>query len=167
MNQVQSNLSYKGEVVLKLNVAGKVIQIKQHNEGTPYLMKIICQFLTGNFPGNAYLPQYIMLEVSDDGGTSYSDFLNSKQPLTAPNYDYTGGNWVASFTAVINYANLLEVITPDDPRLFRLTMKSGTSTADDVAHISVAAVDLSKISPGTNLILEWKMAVVNDTTEGE
>ena len=130
-------------------------------------MKLICQFLTGNFPGNQYIPKYIMLQVSSDGGTTYNDFLNSKQPITAPNYDFVGGNWIASFTAVINYSNLIEVISPEDTRLFRLAMKSGTAYAEDIAYISIDASDLSRVSPGTNLILEWNMMVVNDTTEGE
>lgn len=162
MSELKSDLTYKGIVTLKLNILGRSIEISRHNAGTSYLMKIIAQFLSGNAPGSASLPQYVMLERQPSGETEYFPYLNSKQPITSPTYSKVGDNWQASFTAVINYSNMIAVVTPEDTGTFRLVMLSGNVPSDDIAYIEVSASDLSKISPGTNLIVDWKMIIMND-----
>ena len=159
----ETKVDYKGSVTLSLTVAGKKIKIKSHNNGTSSLFKLLCQCLTGNYPGTNYLPQYISLQRSENGQDNWISFLNGKQALTGKNYvEESQNNWVASFSGVINYSSLVQTIDPSDTGSYRLVLLSGIDGSSAVlATLAVDVKDLAKISPGTNLIIEWKMMFSN------
>ena len=157
----KTEVTYKGTVQLSITIGGKKINITSHNAGEPALFKLLCQCLSSNYPGVQALPQYIMLEKNSSG--SYIPYMNGKQPLSGKNYNNTdiSGVWVASFSGVINYSSLIATIEPGDTSQYRLVLMSALSSDNILATIPVSARDLAKISPGTNLVVEWKMMFSN------
>ena len=45
----ETNLSYTGNVSVKLLINDKVVEINDHNLGLHYLMKAFAQFVIGNY----------------------------------------------------------------------------------------------------------------------
>ena len=172
MNNV--NFGYKGVASLKLKINDKIFEIEHTNNGTDYLKKSFCKFLSGNYGGNADIPQLLDLRVFDDSASKWLTCLNQEIVLTGKTYLQTSdpqlgidNSWVARFTAAIPYASLLEPISDTDSREFRFYLYGTFDSTDvneryhDLAYIPVEASSLSRITEGTQALLEWSMQLLN------
>lgn len=181
---MDQGFKYNGTVKIKIVKNGNVLEITNHNSGTQALKQNLCWFLAGNYttgnipsvhPWRYYLPGALDLYYIAPNQGGHISFLNNLQPLTGPTYveedselginqtDDLGNVYLpasTTYTGTLNYSNLVETIDATDTGRFLLVLKSGEDTDGsrrDLAYIPVAAKELSKLSPGTNAIVEWKM----------
>lgn len=159
---------YRGTVKLNLNVGGKFIGIKTYNSGTEALSRTFAKFMSGYGEISNDIPRYLDLRVAT--GPAGSEWSSSVTCLTQPIplsgrkyfYDETIPNWVAEYTATINFDRLSKTIVANTPELFRIYLCSvvgGVTT--DYAYIDVAASDLAKISSGIEAIIQWVLELIN------
>ena len=169
-----TNLNYKGIVKLDLKIGDKIISFKTFNNGTDYLKKAFCKFLSGNYGGNADIPQMLDLKKFDSESQTFKTYLNQEIILTGKTYLYTSdsqlginNNWVARFTAALPYNALLEPIQDTDTNEYRLYLYGSYDETDineryhDLAYIKVTAEALSRITEGTQALIEWSMQLLN------
>jgi len=165
-----TNLGYKGIVNAKLNIGNKIVELKNHNEGTPTLFKSFARFLTNNSVYAVDTPQYLDLQYKENkAGADWKTWLSKTISFTGREYYYDEefSNWAAKFSAVIIHSNLIQTITDsmDEEGTFRLVMYSGTNEdiqkPQDLAYLVVSSKDLARIVPGTQAIIEWVMMVTN------
>ena len=163
------SLQYIGKVTLSYYVNGNLVRKKVHNNGLPYLMKTFAKCITGNTIVSSDIPQYLDVRKKADDDTWQSILLNLI-PLSGKTYQYATDqempNWVAKFTSSINYSSLKSEIQEDDKSEYRLylssdTDKESTEKYHDFAYLDVQAVDLAKVSPGTQALVEWTMQINN------
>ena len=186
---MNDSLTYRGNVKIKLIIAGKTIDITGHNAGTKYLKQSLCWFLSKNYSlqlkngavenlslNNSWLPNYLDLLYRAPNSANFVSFLNNRQPLTSPSYlDEDASIGVSmvddgndptpyyppsvTYTGMINYSNLVQTISASDTGEFLLALYSGgdVANAKALAYMPVNAKELSKLSPGTNAMVEWKM----------
>lgn len=163
-----TNLSYEGDVTVKLKINGKLYEIENHNEGLNYLKYIFTVFITGNDVGTAYYPQYLDLrkDYTDVGELS---FLNYFSEITGKRYYYDNGSWYAEFTTVISSEQLLQTVLPDDTSDYYIYLMTGydeantTETQHDLARLSITPKTLSLITPGITATIVWSMRLVNSS----
>lgn len=178
---VSTYLGYRGIVQFKLRIGDKVICVARKNNGTDYLLKSFCKFLSGNYGGNADIPQLFDLRkrVSEDP-EKWETCLNQEIVLTGKTYFKTSdsqlgidNSWVARFTASIPYSTLVEAISDTDTTPYRFYLYGSYDTNDiseryhDLAYIPVTAEALSRITEGTQALVEWTMQILNSDEVGE
>lgn len=172
----KTDLSYRGIVKFKLKIGDKTVSVTQKNNGTDYLKKAVCKFLTGNYGGNADIPQLLDLrqKLAGTDPERWITCLNQEIVLTGKTYLQTtdselgiDNNWVARFTAAIPYAALLEPISDASTDQYRFYLYGAYDSADvyeryhDLAYIDIDAPSLSRITPGTQALVEWSMQILN------
>lgn len=169
----ETNLSYTGNVSVKLLINDKVVEINDHNLGLPYLMKAFAKFVTGNYSGESDIPQFLDLRkfVDTEGVQEWETSLNQRVPLSGRLFEYnekqSPPNWIAKFTGVINHSVLKDTILEDSLEKYRIYLYSGYDSSDsnehyhDIAYLNISAKDLARIVPGTQAIIEWVMQVKN------
>lgn len=161
-------VKYKGYVQLKIKINDKVITVKDHNNGLPYLQKVFCNFLIGNLITIEDIPECLDVRRQENGSSPWVSYLLSKIHLTSKswNIETEGGvdNYIATFTAVIPSTSLIQPISKSDTGNFRLYLQTGalspTTGYNDLAYLDISAEELSKISPGTQAIIEWSMKLL-------
>ena len=172
MNNI--NVTYKGDVVIRLAINGKIITLKTHNEGTDSLKKGICMFLSGHSTGKAYSPQTLDLRRYKEGEPE-EGCLNQEIELTGKTYLHIDkdedlgieNNWVARFNAAVPCSAITKTITDADGYTYRFILCGDYDENDpyspyhDLATIDVAAGDLERIKPGTQALIEWNMQILN------
>ena len=169
-----TNLGYKGIVKFKLKIGGKIFNLTSFNNGTDYLKKSFCKFLTGNYGGNPDTPQLLDLRKFDTDANKWITCLNQEIVLTGKTYLQTtdealgiNNNWVARFTAAIPFASLIEKILDSDTHQYRFYLYGSFDESDiseryhDLAYVNVTAESLSQITEGTQALLEWSMQLLN------
>lgn len=175
----KTRLTYRGDVAVRLKIGSKVIDVKGYNSGTAYLKKSICKFLSGNYGGAPDIPQMIDLRKKDssmpDVPASWKTCLNQEIILTGKTFLIEdnndlgiNNNWVARFTAAIPRAALIDAISADDvTNSYRLYLYGSFDELNiseryhDLAYIDISAESLSRITPGTQALIEWSMQILN------
>lgn len=162
MLQNDFNLLYKGNVKLKLKIKDKLIELDVKNAGLPALQLAFCKFVTGNTTTAADIPCYIDLRKQIVG--SYLSILFGRMPLSGKYYEPSSGDsaYIARFTATISYESLQEDIdSSSNYRLYLYSGNSGTSGYYDLAFVDVSSDLLASLQPGTQIIIEWTMKLLN------
>lgn len=165
MNNLQ--LNYFGKVEIKFKVGDKVFSINTHNASEEGLRKSFAKFISGNYQGMIDIPSY--LDIRDARGTS---ILTQLIPLSATSYDKniteSGYDWYALVNAGIKYSYLLSPVIEGsgDYRIYLLgsydaTMNSGKGGNSELASFDIDSSDLSKITPGTEGIIDWKLFITD------
>ena len=168
-----TRLSYKGTVKVKIKINNKYYTIYKHNNGTEYLQKSFCKFISGNYGGDSDIPQLIDLR-KEDGYGNWTTYLNQELGLTGKTYLKTTDAelglddvWVARFTAAIPYSVLIDPkpIAETDTGHYRLYLYSSFDVEEqsyhDLAYIDISAEALSQITPGTQALVEWSMQLLD------
>lgn len=155
LETVNNTFKYKGNVVIKLNINGKIVTLENHNTGTENLQRSFCKFVTNNLVPADDLPQFIDLEKSTDS-TEWEPALISKLPISGREWsEASPGEYVATLTCSIEYSDLISSITTTGTyQYFRLVLKSAQY---DLAYLSVDVADAARIVPGIQAIVQWSM----------
>lgn len=164
---------YVGAVSFKLKDKNDNIKIikSSHNEGTVNLSKLFAMLMSGYPVALNYIPKFLDLQYSDNGGEAWFSYLKTEVPLTAPSYYFdtsiSPSNWVAAYTAVIAYSSMRDKVDPKTSQIFRFVLKtdriSEAVIPRDLAYFyNISAEELSNIEDGTQAIIEWKMQLVHD-----
>ena len=169
------NIAYQGNVNVKLVIGGKIINIESHNEGTDFLKKSICKFLSGNYGGEADTPQSLDLREYDAEAEKWITCLNQEILLTGKKYLLTNddalgitNNWVARFTSAIPNDALRHTNFSSNVQ-YRLYLVSGfdkdnpdaSHRYNDMAYVQISYEALNRITPGTQALVEWNMQILN------
>ena len=158
-----TSLEYIGSIEMSLNVAGKSIQIKQHNGGTLILHQSICRFLAGQYRGLCDIPNFIDIRNS----TSNTSILVQVVSLTGRKFMFEDGEYIVQCEAQIPYSQLTTTISPDDPTTFNVVLCADKDPDiymgmyRDLAYVQVSAESLSSILPGTSAAIKWKLHIKN------
>lgn len=172
-DSIVTKSAYSGSVSVKVCTnTGKVkLAFKAHNEGTINLSKIFAMLMAGNTEALAYIPKYIDLEYSADGGATWGTFLRKAIPLTGISYyedsSLASTNWVTVGTGVIPYSYFLESISATSPNTFRLVLKSEDISSPLVDRAlayfyNITAEQLSAVTSGTQAIIQWKLQLLHE-----
>jgi len=165
---------YKGSVDLKLTINNRIFELKTHNNGTDYLKKAFTKWLTGN--SNTFdIPQFVDLKRQEND--NFITCLNQDIAVTGKVFLQTTDDdlklnnaWVARFNAAIPYSAVAFSGNFDgfDEGKFRLYLLSGwdssESTYHDLAYIDLKVgsdSEISNFSPGTQMVIEWNMTLLN------
>lgn len=170
-----TELQYQGTVKLYIKVKDKVIELKKHNNGTAALQELFAKFMSSWLEkitpdsemnrnnwndARSYLPRYIDLRRSADK-VEWSTCLLNRINITGRKAVINEDNeWVARFTSTIRYQDLIDTIDATDTDTFRFymyTVGEDARTIVDLAYLDVTAIDVAKLSPGTQIIIEWDM----------
>ena len=175
-----TDLNYKGVAKVSIKIGDKIVTLNSFNNGTDYLKKSFSKFLTGNYGGNADIPQMLDLRKYDSDNDIWRSCLNQEIVLSGKTYLKTtdielgiNDNWVARFTAAVPYASLIEPIQPNDTSSYRFYLYGSFDTEDvneryhDLAYINVDVSSLSRITTGTQALIEWSMQLLNTDEIGE
>lgn len=171
----KTRVMYKGTATIKLVLGDKVVLLKNKNSGTDYLKKSICKMLSGNYGGDADIPQKIDLRKYDSSSDSWVTYLNQEIELTGKTFLYIENdpelkidhNWVARFNAAIPYSAFLDPVSDRDESLYRLYLYGSFDETDiteryhDLAYIPISAYSLSQVTEGTQMLIEWNMQILN------
>ena len=168
----KTNLSYRGDVTIKLTIGDKIIEYKNHNAGLPALMKSLCKFLVGQ--GNpAEIPEYLDLKRRLAGsGEPWDSYITQQVSCGTSGriyeFDTDVNNWVARYTFSIPYAILVDYVEIDDTaHEYRLVLYAENPDGSqlELAYLPVSPAELSRITPGIQAIVEWSLQIKNDTSE--
>lgn len=160
----QSPISYKGEVTLKIMHGDKVVKtIRQHNDGTVYLMRFLTHCLGGYYVREDS-PKYIRLfDLSDNTEPSIEAEVTLRAIVTNFNaiYDDDAENDSGSVTLTF----LVPSTLVKDSKEFNAVAIYGTSQNQNIANYMawVKFNNAMSISTGESLMLLWKMTLSNKT----
>ena len=168
-----TNIKYKGAVSVKIHIGDKTVSLKSINSGTDYLKKSICKFLSGNYGGNPDIPQYLDLRKRVPNSNRWETYLNETIAITGKKFLYVvedaeldiHNNWVARFNAAIPRNALKDSVSAGSEDEFRLYLYGAFDSTDiseryhDLAYIGISSDDLSRITPGTQALVEWSMQI--------
>lgn len=176
----KTSLNYKGSIKVNLKIGDKIVTLTGFNNGTDYLKKSFCKFLSGNYGGEPDIPQMFDLRKYDTVNHIWRSCLNQEIILSGKTYLKTtdselgiNDNWVARFTAAVPYAALVEPIDESDTGDYRFYLYGSFDSSDvneryhDLAYIPVEPSSLSRITPGTQALVEWSMQILNVDEIGE
>ena len=163
--------TYKGTVHLSFNINGKKCSQTKHNSGLPKLRQSFYRFILGYQSTPEDIPQYLdVRKTSGDWSTEGTTCLVSLIPLSGKTnweegqYSSTSQSGadenVAKLTAVVSSTSLIKQIVNSDASSYRLYLCSGETsygTVNYLAYLDTDAETLSKITPGTQMIVEWSM----------
>lgn len=166
MNNILTDISYKGKVSIKLSHNGNSKPLGEiHNEGTLELFKILSAALIGSNISNE-VPSYIDAYIGNSS-TSTPDFNNpaliSKAIITRRILTTDEGVSYATFTALIPRSYISQTsgyivglsINNRVNRLANLTLSEDTVEKSQAINIE------SEFPSNSSLIVEWKMAISN------
>lgn len=160
---------YRGKVDISLKIGDKTIRMSSHNNGLPYLQRAFCNFIVGNMITIEDIPEFLDLRKQIVANGAWQTCLLSRVHLSGKSWSENttsqGTNeCIATFTGVLAYMNLKEAIPRGDTSSYRLYLYSGslsdTTGYDDMAYLDITADELSRISPGTQAIVEWSMKLL-------
>lgn len=171
------NLSYVGNVNIKLNIHGKIVNVYSHNTGLPDLQKAFCKYITATYDAMDDVPRFIDLRESISN-SSYNSILLNKLPLTGKSfaegkYSATSEStpvdtWIAKLTAVLSSNSMSKSVEANSTANYRLYLISEANNGHenlDLAYIEVPAQTLSMVGPGVQAIIEWSMQLLVDSPE--
>lgn len=182
----ETRLLYQGNVKVKLKIKDKVLTVENHNHGLPALQRAFCNFITGNSLTIEDIPQYmdIRYSVNEDGPFNKENtILLNKLPLTGKSWDESQyidassdneSSYVAKLTAVLSSNSLINKISSNDQRYFRIYLISGSvgqtlegeiSGLYDMAYLNISAETLSMVGPGAQAIIEWSLRLLTGGNE--
>ena len=183
-----TNVSYVGQVNLKIKIKDKVITVGQHNKGLPALQRAFAKFITSNNITNEDVPQFMDLRYSpstgdEDFSASHSLLLN-KLPVSGKSFEegryiyhdnVEESTYIAKLTAVLSSNSLTAKISSSDDRKFRLYLLSGSdgivngevSGYFELAYLNIDAEALSLIGPGSQAIIEWSLQLLTRGKDDE
>ena len=179
----ETNISYIGEVTLKLKIGDRIVRTVTHNVGWSPLFKFISLALSGNLSTdtlNALRPTFI--DVRYASGLSWVSCLYAPLPITPSFYSMPGNdmsevgglNYLSIFSCTISYSMLNMSIVQSlsdsaDVRLFLLSGEALSSPSDDTNMVTlmVDADSVKSIQPGSQVIVEWTMKFCNQTNQQE
>ena len=191
MSNVSTNSEYKGNVTLRLKLKNKTIELRKHNKGLLTLSKAFALYISNNESKDDYIPQYLDLQwieypsqVSDIedlnnwesfliqpvsiSGLSYA--LESKAYIEQGQLSYQP-NWIAVASARIPYSYLTSHQTVASTSLFRLFLltKDTDSLIIDrrLCYVSLTADEINKMTPGSELQVEWALQLVHAPVQTE
>lgn len=153
------SLKYSGEVTIKLKQKDSTIVISKHNQGLDSLFKMFAMALMGQ-DVSVMRPIKIDLRGSNSSNhTSSSSCLSIPILLSGSQYykDESIGTWVSEFTATIPYSAQLSSNISKYNNFWVYLM----AQRYDLACLAVDKADLSIISPGSQYIVEWRLAIYN------
>ena len=164
----KTSLIYKGVVDVRLIIGDKVIDISNHNQGTPNLMKILAMFLSGN-GNNSLTPQYLDVrrknttdaDVPENWETCCFHEISASSRI----YEYVDSNWQSVFTFSLSSSNLTDYVDASDTShnyRFYLCSKEDVNLVE-LAYLDATVDELSKITPGIQATIEWRMQISNPT----
>lgn len=158
-----TNLEYTGDIKMSLNIGGKSVQIRQHNDGTLILHQSICRFLAGQYRGLCDVPNYIDIRNSDTN----TSILVQVVPLTGRKFMFENGEYIVQCEAQIPYSQLTTTISADDPTNFNVVLCADKDPDAymgiyrDLAYVQVSSGSLSNILPGTSAAIKWNLHIKN------
>jgi hypothetical protein len=161
----QSPISYRGEVTLKIMHGDKVVKtIKQHNEGTIYLMRFLAHCL-GDYYVKGDSPKYIRLfDLSGTNATiDTTTEVTSRAIVTNFNAIFDEDSSTKSGSVTLTF--LVPSTLVRDSKEFDAVAIYGTSQNQSIANYMawVKFDDAMSISQGESLMLLWKMTLSNKT----
>lgn len=169
MKNNNTPLGYTGLVTLSLKIGDKIVKVQRHNAGLPNLMKSICKFLTGQGDQEHEIPEFLDLRRRLVGtGDPWDTFITQQVSCGTTGriyeYDTEIENWIAVYTFSIPYSILVDYVEVDDEiHEYRFVLYSEDAAGNpmDLAFIPVSAAELSRITPGLQAIVEWRIQIVN------
>lgn len=191
MSKVSTNSQYKGDVTLKLKLKNKTIELKKKNKGLLTLSRAFALYISNNTDKDNYTPQFLDLQwleypsqVSNiENLSNWESFL--LQPISISGLSYKleerayveqgqsryQPNWVAVATARIPYSYLISHQTVSSTSLFRLfllTKEFDNPTLDRrLCYVPITADEINKMTPGSELQVEWNLQLVHAPIETE
>lgn len=176
--QILDNMNYSGIANIKLNINGKIIKKKIHNNGTMQLKRAFAMFMCGGKTATdalRYIPSRLDLRSCNVGASGpYLTCLKRPVLVTNPTYQRDNLNsWAVEYNAVIPYSDLISSISSGlQYRVYLMCDSSAVQIDDDsndIAYIDIKAEDLESMSAGVSLIIAWKLKLLNkgeDITNG-
>ena len=153
-----TDLQYTGEVSVKFNINGKLVDIRNHNSGLPNLFRIIAKALAG-YNTSQEKPNYIDLRYITAKSSTWQSCLSNKQSVSQLSYHLEKGNWLTKAASTIPYSSLkITPISSLNATAFRLYLMADES---DLAYISINENDIAEIVPGTQALVEWILKISN------
>lgn len=166
---MENNLFYNGEVAVRFKIRDKITERQYHNNGTMLLKRMFAMALCGDSTSLKYTPAFIDLRTGS--GDVWESALKTKVTVSAPTYgkDISGTEqtWYGMFSAIIPHTLLKSDISI--ATTYRLYLISGYKASDDgdydLAYIEVSGADLAGLTPGTQVLIEWRMSLLNTPRE--
>ncbi len=151
--------NYIGEVNIKYEHSGKIYTKNVHNNGCEKLFRFFARALCGQDVRNDR-PSRIMLKYEENG--TYVDGLSTSMASgisynkDTENSDY----YIVTITSTIPYEQIIN--NAKGKESYRLYLQD--ASRNDLAYIEVNASDVNNVSIGTQAIIEWKLKIVNIST---
>lgn len=191
MSTVSTNTEYKGDVTLKLKLKNKTIELRKKNRGLLTLSRAFALYISNNSSKEDYIPQFIdiqwieypnqvsniedlsnwesfLLQPVSLSGLSYS--LQDKAYIEQGQITYQP-NWVAVANARIPYSYLISHQSVSSTSLFRLFLltKNNDSLIVDrrLCYVPITADEINRMTPGSELQVEWALQLVHAPIETE
>lgn len=160
----RTEVAYSGLLDISYRVGDNIIKLKKHNRGLPALFKYLARAVVGDSEVLSDKPTFLDVRYADDVSVPddselWKSCLNAKIPFSAPTYEYDVNlsTWKAVFNAVIAVTSLMDLQTLGN-KFFRLYMCSNTT---NFACLDIEYGDLTKITPGTQGLVEWSIILNN------
>lgn len=166
---MESNIFYNGEVAVRFKIGNKITARQYHNNGTMLLKRLFAMALCGNANAVKYMPAFI--DLRQEGATAWESILKTKVAVSAPTYGKDTANteqtWYSMFSAIIPYMLLKASVSTSS--VYRLYLTSNYIANDDenydLAYIEISGTDLAGLEPGTQVLIEWQMSLLNNPRE--
>lgn len=167
-NKTGENISYKGEVTVKLVKNGKVNKTRRtHNEGSVYLFQYIANCLAGSFQQDKK-PWYIRLySVEGQSGEPLdpstatevtTTYLPVASTTTYSGADENGEYAYVEHTFIVPGTYLVQEASANAIAMYSLENINDKSKWSAYAMLSES---IGEVDAGTNAVILWKMTVSN------
>lgn len=159
-------LNYTGGVTIRVMKKRKeTARFQKHNAGLANLFRGFCYYLVGSFD-KTYIPQRLTAYYTSADGKE-KPALTNPSVISSKRVIEDSGKYIATFTAVITYNQLIDPKTP----IAKLVMLgSGSDQSNQLAEITVGDDKEfnwdGKIAEKSSMIIEWKMEITNPTVGG-
>lgn len=147
-------MKYTGTVRIQFKLGDTVYSTVRHNEGLQPLFYLLSRALAGESTVSLK-PTKIDLREQKNG--IWESALNRISNISGLSYGTDeSGDWVTRATTTIAYTQLRAGISAgSDYRLYLMSEK------DDLAYLEVPYQDLSKITAGTQALIDWTLKITN------
>ena len=166
---MDNKFNYTGKVTVKSIFRDKVISTQHYNSGTIELFQVYAKALTGQSITN-FLPSYIDVEVSKDGGNSYNSCLVSDKGVSVVRSYVDLPSPCARFTTTLTN-DMFNSNTFQNLSAMRFCLKtSPLPVSREQQVLAKISIDLSDndspfesngIPSGTQIIIVWDLYVEN------
>ena len=157
-SDIITDMKYAGEVNVKFNINGKLVDVHNHNSGLPNLFRLIARALAG-YNTSLEKPDYIDLRYITAKSPVWQSCLSKKQSIAQLSYHLENGSWITKAASTIPYSALsITPISNLNAAAFRLYLMSDNS---DLAYININENDIAEIVPGTQALVEWILKISN------